>query len=75
MVSKAEKSAIRSLIQSPAWRFVEQVAVEVQAKIASENGSQESEWDVVKSTLLKQGQIEGIARFIQEILSQAQEEE
>lgn len=72
MITNPEKSQIKSLLQSPAWGAVEQIANQLIAKIAAEPKIKDTEWDTLKATLIDEGQITGIKRIIQELYNTLQ---
>lgn len=75
MYTRLEKSQILNLLRSPQWVSIENIAQEVQKEIQDDAVSHETEWDTIKSALLKEGQISGIKRFIQRLYDIAQSDE
>lgn len=75
MYTRLEKSQILNLLRSPQWVSIENIAQEVQKEIQDDAVSHETEWDTIKSALLKQGQVNGIKRFIQRLYDIAQSDE
>ncbi len=66
-MTEHEKSFIRSLVRSPQWDIIEGLAKEIVDRINSENLIRDTEWDTIKATLQKEGQVEGIKRLLQEV--------
>ena len=66
-----QKSALKNLLQSPHWQIVDYLAEQQIAKISLDSALRETEWDTLKETVRKEGKIEGIRLFIQELYSQA----
>ena len=66
-----EKSAIKNILQSPQWKFVEAVAERIIQNIRNESNLRDSEWETAKATALEEGQVNGIKRFIKELYENA----
>lgn len=73
MISKPEQQQIRTMIQSPQWGAVEHVANELCDSLSYEPKTRETEWETLKATLMLEGQVRGIKRFIQELYNNAQQ--
>ena len=55
MRSEQEREQIRSLLRSPQWRAVQDVANEVCAKLKTEAEAKGTEWETISSFLLADG--------------------
>ena len=73
MITKADKSQIKQLIQSPAWRVVEQIAQDFITRTRDAGVVRDTEWDTLKSALSQEGQVQGINGLIQELYKHAQD--
>lgn len=73
MMDKAQKAALRALIQSPHWAILEQTAEKIVNNIRTEPAPSYSEWETIKGALLKEGQEAGIRRLLRELYEQANE--
>lgn len=71
MLTANEQSQIRGLLGSPQWKAIEHIAEILIKNFHDEGTIRDTEWETVKSTLLKQGRIEGITRLFQELQKQA----
>lgn len=67
MLTRAEKSAIKNLLQSNTWPVLKGIAKDLQDKIAYSTKSRDTEWDTLKATIGDDGQIQGITKFFQEL--------
>ena len=67
MLTRAEKSIIKSLMQSPTWPVLKALRQELCDKIAYEPKTRENEWETLKAVLGMEGQIYGINKFFQEL--------
>lgn len=67
MIGSEESSAIKHLLSSPQWQVIELLADEMCAKIASEQRVFDTEWETLSATLLAEGQVRGVRRFIQSL--------
>mgnify|MGYP001579982294 CR=1 FL=1 len=72
-LSEIEKAQIRGIIYSPQWETVKLVAGQVINKFRSENTIQQSEWETLRDTLLKEGKAQGVEQFFQELVKLANE--
>lgn len=75
MLTKGEKSLILNLLRSQQWEVVSKLSNLLIQKIIDSPISSSSEWDTIKSSLNKEGQIEGIRRLLQEIEKEALDQE
>lgn len=71
MLTEKERSQLLSLLQTPQWGAVEAVANNLCDKLAYDSTIRASEWDTLSETLLKEGQIRGIRRLLQELYNHA----
>lgn len=67
MLTRAEKSGIKNLLQSTTWPVLKAVAKDLQDKIAYSSKSRDTEWDTLRATIGDEAQIQGITRFFQEL--------
>ena len=72
MISVHEKVILRTLLQSPPFRIVENIAKELVQNIRDQSNLKETEWETAKSVALEEGQIGGINQLIQELYRLAQ---
>ena len=75
MLSKNDRQLIKQVISSPQWSSIEATVKELTDKIKDEPVLYETEWETLKATLFREGQIRGISRLIQELYIQAQNHE
>ena len=68
--TKGERDQIRFMLSDPKWRTIERVAEEVCKKIYAESKIRDTEWDTLKEVLTREGEAQGIKRFLQELYSQ-----
>ena len=68
MLTKLEKSQIIGTIQSPQWATFERFAEAVIQKLQSENCVSETEWETLNKTIIKEGKVQGIREFFQELI-------
>lgn len=74
MRSEQEREQIRSLLRSPQWRTIQDVANEVCAKLKNEAEAKGTEWETISTFLLADGGAKGIIRFMQELGKEANHE-
>ena len=67
MLTRAQKSVIKLLMQGPAWATLTQLRDELCDKIAYEPKTRENEWETLKAVLGMEGQVYGIKKFFQEL--------
>ncbi len=67
MRTEQERSQLRSIIGSPQWLAVRQLADELCAKIKSDAVSTDNQWESTRTFLLAEGGVNGIKHFLQEI--------
>lgn len=72
MIGKTEKQQILSVIQSPQFRIIEQVAKEFCDKLSREPVVGDSQWETIKTAVMTEGKIRGINDFISELYNLAQ---
>ena len=70
MISKEEQRHLKFLMQDPKFQVFEQVSKELIRHIQEDSSLRETEWETIKETLLREGQIKGIQRFMQELWGQ-----
>jgi hypothetical protein len=66
-MDEREKSQIKQLVQSYQWPVIERFAEELKKKIREDDCSRDTQWETLKTLLLKEGQVRGITRLIQEL--------
>lgn len=67
MMSSQQESFLRNLVQSSNWSVIENLAKEIVTKIRDESTIRDSEWETIKTTLQKEGKVEGIKQLLQEM--------
>lgn len=67
-----QKEQLTHLLQSPAWKNVEDVANELCDRIMYENTLESTEWETLKHTVHNDGQVQGIKRFLKELYTRVQ---
>lgn len=72
MLSLQEKSMIRALITDARWPVIEKLAELVNQKIEQEPVLKDSQWNTIKSVIIKEGKKQGVKRFLDELLNQAE---
>lgn len=60
-------------MSSPQWTGVEDFANMLCDKINSESPVRDTEWETLKMTLLNDGMVKGVRRFMQELLNTSQD--
>ena len=73
MITQLQKGQVRQILQDPRWQVTEQIANELCDKISYESKVRDTEWETLKCTLVDEGQVQGIKRFIKELYNQAQD--
>jgi hypothetical protein len=68
-LSENQKSALRGLLQSPQWRIVLSLADEYIKRVAERPGLLDTEWESIKQMCLKEGEVQGIRNFLQEVFN------
>lgn len=66
-----ERAQLRSIVQSPQWATVKQLAESLCIKTKVDVGVRDTEWDFLKDSLLAEGKVLGIKQFIQEVANEA----
>lgn len=74
MITQAEKSFIKQLLQSPGWRVVEQVAKELIDKQKDSDNVAETQWETARNAVNERGFIQGVNTLIQELYKLAQQD-
>ena len=67
MLSPQQKSALKNLVNSPQWQIVTYIAEEYIKRVNERSTLQGSDWETLKATCLKEGEVQGIRQFVQEI--------
>lgn len=75
MITSAEKSQIRQLLQSPQWRTIEHIKEMYIQRVRDISNLHETEWETAKSVALEEGRVNGINEFFQELMTQAQNDQ
>lgn len=63
---------LRQLMIAPQWAAFEKLVSELSEKIRSEGLMTNSEWGVISTSLMREGQLRGIQRLLQEVYVQIQ---
>lgn len=71
MISQSEALQIRKLLQSQEWQTAQRLAEEIIKKIQDSSSVQASEWETLRTVCNKEGQIQGIRNFINNLYEQA----
>lgn len=71
MITQRDRSALRTLMQSTAWKSVEQIAEQLSDKYKSDTVVRDTEWETLKTALLNEGIVRGIKTLLEEIMAQA----
>lgn len=71
MITKGEQDQLRLIIQDPKFRLLERLADETCQKIDGSPLNHETEWETIKSALLREGEVRGIRRLIQTYYEEA----
>jgi hypothetical protein len=69
MISPQERSQLKVFVNSPAWPVVQRLADELVVRLEETRQNWDTEWAMVQATLKKEGQVEGVRRFLQEIMA------
>lgn len=67
MRTEQERGQLRSIVGSPQWSTVTQLADELCTKIKNDVVSTDNEWESNRAFLIAEGKVEGIRQFLQEI--------
>jgi len=68
-MTEQEKSFIRNLVQSPNWQIIESLAKRIVDKINEESTVRDNEWDTLRTTLQKEGKVEGVKQLLSEMFN------
>lgn len=72
-LSKLERDQIRSITESNQWISFQNFAESIIQKFNSESCVSETEWETIKKTLMKEGKVQGVQEFFQEIIKLSNE--
>lgn len=72
MLTNQEKNQIKQILQSPQWATIERLANLLCDQINSDSTVKDDQWDTLKTTILQEGEVRGIRKFIQEMYKNAQ---
>ena len=72
MLSNPEKIQILQLLQDPRWQTVERYIKILIEELNTDSTLRDSEWETLKTTLLKEGKIQGITELTQKLYEAAQ---
>ena len=64
-MTNPEKTQLRQILQDPRWVTAENMAKELCSMIALESKVKDTEWETLKTTLIDEGKVQGIRKFIQ----------
>ena len=73
MLSNPEKIQILQLLQDPRWQTVERYIKMLIEELNTDSTLRDSEWETFKTTLLKEGKIQGITELTQKLYEAAQD--
>ena len=73
MLSNPEKIQILQLLQDPRWQTVERYIKILIEELNTDSTLRDSEWETLKTTLLKEGKIQGITELTQKLYEAAQD--
>ena len=73
MLSNPEKIQILQLLQDPRWQTVERYIKMLIEELNTDSTLRDSEWETLKTTLLKEGKIQGITELTQKLYEAAQD--
>lgn len=65
-----QKSSLKSLLQSPQWKIVEAIEDEYLKMITMDSSIRETTDETLKETYIKEGKVQGIKAFVQELFNQ-----
>lgn len=71
MMTQAEQSSIKQILQSKSWPAAERLANLVCEQIQAESVERETEFETLKAVFKQSGQVAGIRRFMQEMYHNA----
>ncbi len=74
MRTEQERGQLRSILGSPQWLAVTQLADELCVKIKSDAVSTDNEWESLRAYVLAEGKVAGIRQLLQEIGREANAE-
>ncbi len=69
-MTNPERIQLRQLMSNPQWAAFEKLVGEFTDKIRDEGISVSNEWGVISTTLMREGQLRGIQRLLQELYVQ-----
>lgn len=67
MLTPQQRSSLKTLVRSPQWEIVTYIAEEYIKRVNERSTLQNSDWETLKATCLKEGEVQGIRQFMQEI--------
>lgn len=70
MITKIERQQLKALMQFPNWVAIENLYNAFLKKLTEDSTVRDGEWDTVKATLIREGKIQGVTEFFQEIYKQ-----
>lgn len=71
MRTEQERSQLRSIVSSPQWATVKDVAAELCSKIKNDAVSTGDQWESTRAFLLAEGKAQGIMQFLKEVMQEA----
>lgn len=74
MITNAERSQIRQILQAPQWRTVERVIEDFIIQLQSDSSVKDTEWETLRETLIKEGRVQGMRLVISKLYEEAKEE-
>lgn len=73
MLSEQDKQKIKSLLFTPTWSVLEQVALDMTNEIRARSKTGDSEWDTARKAVADEGEERGIMKFLQRLLDSGQQ--
>lgn len=67
MIDKSQKAQIVQILQMPQWKALEALIHTHLEKVKDDSASMGSEWEHTRDTLMKEGELRGIQKLMQEI--------
>ena len=71
-LSDSQKSSLKMFLQSPQYKLIEYIKDEYIKMVESNSSIRDTADETLKETYLKEGKIQGVKAFIQELFSNIQ---
>ncbi len=62
-----KQSAIKKFLHDPKWSFIEQIRDEMITEIRASKIPKDSQWELARTILERDGQVKGIIKFFQKL--------